>query len=32
MMETRAELYETIGYHDFVALDQSIARSVIPSV
>jgi methylisocitrate lyase len=32
VMQTRAELYETIGYHDFEALDQSIAKSVIPSV
>jgi methylisocitrate lyase len=29
-MQTRAELYETIGYHDFEALDASIAASVIP--
>ncbi|MDB5642480.1 MAG: methylisocitrate lyase [Hyphomicrobiales bacterium] len=29
-MQTRAELYETIGYHDFEALDRSIARSVVP--
>jgi methylisocitrate lyase len=29
-MQTRAELYETIGYHEFEALDQSIAKSVIP--
>ncbi|MDB5545751.1 MAG: prpB [Hyphomicrobiales bacterium] len=29
-MQTRAELYETIGYHEFESLDQSIARSVIP--
>lgn len=29
-MQTRAELYETIGYHAFEALDQSIARSVAP--
>jgi len=31
-MQTRAELYETIGYHDFEALDQSIAKSIIPTV
>ena len=29
-MQTRAELYEAIGYHDFEALDHSIARSVAP--
>ena len=29
-MQTRAELYEAIGYHDFEALDESIARSVAP--
>ncbi len=29
-MQTRAELYATIGYHDFEALDASIAASVIP--
>ena len=29
-MLTRAELYETLGYHDFEALDQSIAASVVP--
>ena len=29
-MQTRAELYETIGYHDFEALDRSIAKSVAP--
>jgi methylisocitrate lyase len=32
VMQTRAELYETIGYHDFEALDQSIAKSIIPTV
>jgi methylisocitrate lyase len=30
-MQTRAELYETIGYHDYEALDASIARSVVPT-
>lgn len=30
-MQTRAELYRTIGYHDYEALDGSIARSVLPS-
>ena len=29
-MQTRAELYEAIGYHDFESLDHSIARTVIP--
>jgi methylisocitrate lyase len=29
-MQTRAQLYETIGYDDFEALDQSIAHSVAP--
>ena len=29
-MQTRAELYATIGYHDYEALDSSIARSLIP--
>jgi methylisocitrate lyase len=29
-MQTRAELYETIRYHDFEALDATIARSVVP--
>ena len=29
-MQTRAELYETIGYHTFEALDASIATSVVP--
>ena len=29
-MQTRAELYDLIGYHEFEALDRSIARSVIP--
>jgi len=29
-MQTRAELYDLIGYHHFEALDQSIARSIIP--
>lgn len=30
-MQTRAELYETIGYHDFEALDASIVKSVLPN-
>lgn len=30
-MLTRAESYEIIGYHDFEALDASVARSVAPA-
>ena len=29
-MQTRAELYQTIGYHEFEALDASIATSIAP--
>ena len=29
-MQTRQRLYETIGYHDFEALDASIVRSLVP--
>lgn len=29
-MQTRAELYATIGYHDYEALDGSISKSVLP--
>jgi methylisocitrate lyase len=29
-MQTRAELYETIGYYDYESLDSSIARSIVP--
>ena len=29
-MQTRAELYETIRYHEFEALDATIAHSVVP--
>lgn len=29
-MQTRAELYETIGYHDYEALDATIVKSVLP--
>lgn len=29
-MQTRSELYETIGYSDFEALDESITRSTVP--
>ena len=30
-MQTRAELYATIGYHEFEALDQSIVTTVVPT-
>ena len=29
-MQTRAELYETIGYHAYEALDSSLIRTVVP--
>lgn len=29
-MQTRAELYETLGYHEYEALDRSIIRSLVP--
>jgi methylisocitrate lyase len=29
-MQTRAELYETIGYSDYKSLDESVAASVVP--
>ena len=29
-MQTRAELYETIGYRDYESLDASVAASVVP--
>ena len=29
-MQTRAELYETIGYHTYEALDASLVKTVIP--
>jgi methylisocitrate lyase len=29
-MQTRAELYATIGYHEYEALDASIVQTVIP--
>jgi methylisocitrate lyase len=29
-MQTRAELYETIGYHDYEALDSSIVETIVP--
>ena len=31
-MQTRAELYETIGYSDYEALDSTIARTVLPEL
>lgn len=30
-MQTRSELYDTIGYHDYELLDSSIIRSVVPT-
>jgi methylisocitrate lyase len=30
-MQTRAELYATIGYHDYEALDASIVTTIVPS-
>ncbi len=30
-MQTRAELYETIGYHDYESLDSTIVATVIPT-
>jgi len=30
-MQTRAELYATIGYHEYEALDASIVTTVIPT-
>jgi methylisocitrate lyase len=29
-MQTRADLYNTIGYHDYEALDSSIVATVLP--
>jgi methylisocitrate lyase len=29
-MQTRAQLYETIGYHDYESLDASLVRTVVP--
>ena len=29
-MQTRAELYSAIGYHDFEALDDSVAKTIVP--
>jgi methylisocitrate lyase len=30
-MQTRAQLYETIGYHDYEALDASLVKTIIPT-
>jgi methylisocitrate lyase len=30
-MQTRAELYDAIGYFDYEALDASIATSIVPA-
>ena len=30
-MQSRRELYQTIGYHDYEALDSSIAQSILPN-
>ena len=29
-MQTRAQLYEAIGYHEYEALDASLVRTVVP--
>ena len=29
-MQTRAELYDTIGYHEYEALDASIVETIVP--
>jgi methylisocitrate lyase len=29
-MQTRAELYETIGYHKYEELDASLVRTIVP--
>jgi len=29
-MQTRAELYETIGYHSYEALDASLVKTIVP--
>ncbi len=31
-MTSRADLYDTIGYYDYEALDESIAKTVVPEV
>jgi methylisocitrate lyase len=30
-MQTRAELYPTIGLHDYEALDSSIVQTIVPA-
>jgi len=32
IMQTRAELYATIGYHDYEALDASIVATIVPQM
>jgi len=29
-MQTRQELYDTIGYHEYEALDASIVKTIVP--
>jgi methylisocitrate lyase len=29
-MQTRAQLYETIGYHAYESLDASLVRTIVP--
>jgi methylisocitrate lyase len=29
-MQTRTELYKTIGYHEYEALDSSIVQTIVP--
>ncbi len=29
-MQPRTQLYQLIGYHDYEALDESIAESILP--
>ncbi len=29
-MTSRADLYDTLGYYDYEALDESIAKSIVP--
>ena len=29
-MQTRAELYRVIGYHNYEALDESIVKTIVP--
>ena len=28
----REEIYKTIGYHDYEALDQTISKSIVPEI